>query len=63
MGRQALMSKAQNYFPGKLIYLELYIENNGRRIVMQGQQSDIQRSWVIYIIFWPGGLVTSYDPF
>ena len=28
------MSKAQNYFPGKLIYLELYIENNGRCIVM-----------------------------
>ena len=27
------------HFPGKLIYLELYIENNGRCIVMQGQQS------------------------
>ena len=27
------------YFPGKLIYLELYIENNGRCIVMQSQQS------------------------
>ena len=26
------------YFPGKFIHLELYIENNGRCRVMQGQQ-------------------------
>ena len=38
-GDQASVSEAQNYFPGELIYLELYIENNRICRVMQGQQS------------------------
>ena len=65
------------YFPGSLLYFELYIEINGKYKVTWGQQSwplietmlfffipsDIQSSQVIYIIFWPRGLLTFYDLF
>ena len=64
------------YFPGPLLYFELYIEINGKYKVTWGQQSwplietmlsffipsNIQSSQVIYIIFWPRGLLTFYDP-
>ena len=38
--KKAMMRRGPKlYFPGELIYLELYIENNGKCRVMQGQQS------------------------
>ena len=37
MGRPSFSEQGPKlYFPGELIYLELYIENNGRCRVMQG---------------------------
>ena len=56
------------YFPGSAFYTQ---RRNTK--VMQGQQSllllksdalykCIQRSYGCYIIFWPGGLLTIYDP-
>ena len=56
------------YFPGSLLYFELYIEISGKYSHVGSAvltliettlffciPSDIQSSQVIYIIFWPGG--------
>ena len=60
------------YFLGLFIYLLLYIrmntESHGGQQTWPLSQSDasykiIQRSNGFYIIFWPWGLLTFYDPF
>ena len=64
------------YFPGPLLYFKSYIEINGKYSHVGWAVltliettlsfcilSDIQSSQVIYIIFWPRGLLTFYDPF
>ena len=60
------------YFSGQLLYLRLYIEINGEYKAIQGQSVVETRCFFIhtykrlrwfYIIFWPGGLLTFYDPF
>ena len=61
------------YFSRGLIYLKLYIENNGKNKISSPDPIEtrlslsipicIHRSWVIYIIFWLGGLLAFYGPF
>ena len=66
----------QLFFQKELLYLKLYIENNGRCRAMQGQQSRPSRDQAFFLhtfpftkvlgdlhIFWPGGLITFYDSF
>ena len=63
------------YFPGPLLYFKPYIEINGKYSHVGWAVltliettlsfcilSDIQSSQVIYIIFWPRGPLTFYDP-
>ena len=69
-GDQVLVNKAHTLFSKVVLYLKLCIEDNGGRGgVMQGQQflvliearlSNLSyaKVQVIYIIFWPGGLLT-----
>ena len=74
-GDQVLVNKAHTLFSKVVLYLKLCIEDNGGKGgVMQGQQflvliearlSNLSyaKVQVNYIIFWPGGLLTFYDPF
>ena len=79
MGRPSFSEQGPHfYFPKQFLYLKLCIEDNGgggqshaRSAVLDPYQSQafflqtyhMQKLQVIYIIFWPGGLLTFYDPF
>ena len=74
-GDQASVSKARSFIFNRGFYTKLHIEDNRGCEIMQSQQSliliktrvsflqiyCIQMVSVIYIIFWPEGLLAFYD--